>query len=165
MLTTLRSGWRPGVIGDVARAHGVYYARAWGLGVAFEAKVSRELGEFFDRYDPALDLLLTVESDGAFLGGITIDGSDPELRPFEAHLRWFIIGDAGQGSGIGGRLLAAAMDFLSTAGHRRCYLTTFKGLDAARHLYERHGFRLTEEALANTWGVALTEQRFDFERD
>jgi hypothetical protein len=34
-------------------------------------------------------------------------------------------------------------------------------LDAARALYERHGFELTEERPDRTWGVEMTEQRFD----
>ena len=42
-------------------------------------------------------------------------------------------------------------------------LWTFKGLDAARHLYERHGFRLAEEYAGAQWGVNLVEQRFERE--
>jgi len=40
------------------------------------------------------------------------------------------------------------------------YLDTFKGLDAARHLYETCGFRLTQEATGSQWGTPVTEQRF-----
>ena len=161
----LEAGWRPGVIGAIATAHGVYYAREWGFGPFFEAKVAREAADFVDRYDPARDLLLSAERDGAFLGSVVIDGSDPALPPATAHLRWFITTDAARGTGVGGRLMAAAMDFLAAAGHRRCYLTTFEGLDAARRLYERHGFRLTAEAPAETWGVTVVEQRFDRDSD
>jgi hypothetical protein len=47
------------------------------------------------------------------------------------------------------------MDFARTG------LWTFKGLDAARHLYERKGFRLVQEYEGAQWGVVLTEQRFE----
>jgi hypothetical protein len=40
------------------------------------------------------------------------------------------------------------------------YLWTFKGLDAARHLYEAFGFQLAEEAEGTQWGEAVVEQRF-----
>ncbi|MFP3710951.1 MarR family transcriptional regulator, partial [Paraburkholderia sp. SIMBA_009] len=40
------------------------------------------------------------------------------------------------------------------------YLWTFKGLDAARHLYESAGFVLTQEAEGTQWGGAVVEQRF-----
>jgi len=39
-----------------------------------------------------------------------------------------------------------------------------KGLDAARHLYEREGFLLAEEYAGAQWGVSLMEQRFVRER-
>jgi hypothetical protein len=42
------------------------------------------------------------------------------------------------------------------------YLTTFAGLDPARHLYEDFGFRLTDERRGTTWGPELVEQRFEW---
>jgi hypothetical protein len=42
------------------------------------------------------------------------------------------------------------------------YLNTFKGLDAARALYDRAGFRLVAEATGSTWGREVTEQRFEW---
>ena len=53
------------------------------------------------------------------------------------------------------------MAFCDAQGHHRVYLTTFAGLDAARALYERHGFRLVEEGEDTTWGVKVTEQLFE----
>ena len=40
-------------------------------------------------------------------------------------------------------------------------LWTFAGLDAARRLYERAGFRLAEERRGTQWGIEVTEQRFE----
>jgi hypothetical protein len=40
------------------------------------------------------------------------------------------------------------------------YLWTFQGLDAARRLYEKHGFRLAEEREGSQWGERVLEQRF-----
>ena len=37
---------------------------------------------------------------------------------------------------------------------------TFKGLDAARHLYEAAGFKLAEESEGRQWGSVVVEQRF-----
>jgi hypothetical protein len=41
------------------------------------------------------------------------------------------------------------------------YLTTFAGLDPARHLYEKWGFNLIEEEENNSWGVSMKEQMFE----
>ncbi len=158
---TVSEGWRAGAIGDVAGCHARYYAAAWGFGAYFEIKVASELAAFVDRYDPARDLLLTAYEADRFLGSIVIDGSDPELPPGHGHLRWFIMSDEARGRGVGGALMARAMAFLEGAGFASCYLTTFAGLDAARRLYERHGFRLVSEQAAQSWGTEVREQRFE----
>ena len=38
---------------------------------------------------------------------------------------------------------------------------TFEGLGAARHLYEKAGFRLVEEHKGTQWGSEVNEQRFE----
>ena len=43
----------------------------------------------------------------------------------------------------------------------RIYLWTFRGLEAARTLYEREGFRLCEEHRVHQWGQNITEQMFE----
>ena len=151
---SIDSGYRPGCIGRIAELHGEYYARHAGFGVFFEGKVARELGEFCERLDPARDGLWLAMREG----GIAIDG--PKGDDGEAHLRWFIVSDAIRGSGGGGRLLATALDFCRACGFRGVHLWTFEGLAAARHLYERHGFRLVHQQPGNQWGSEVNEQRF-----
>ncbi len=154
-------GWSPGLVGEVVRAHAVYYAREWRFGAPFETKVAREIADFVDRYSPERDRLLRAERDGALLGALTIDGSDPALPPGQAHLRWFIVMDEARGLGLGRRLMEAATSFLDASGYRTCYLTTFEGLGAARRLYEDAGFVLVREAPSTTWGTTVLEQRFE----
>jgi len=156
-------GWRPGLIGEIVHAHGIYYAREWGFGAYFEAKVARELGEFVDRYVATTDRLFYVDRADRMLGAVTVDGGDPSLTPGQAHLRWFIVTDEARGSGHGRKLLDAAAAFLKSAGFASCYLTTFAGLDPARRLYEDAGFVLTREYEAETWGRSVREQRFDLD--
>jgi ribosomal protein S18 acetylase RimI-like enzyme len=159
----VRHGWAPGVVGEAVRAHAAFYAREWGFGPFFEAKVAREMGDFLLRYDPARDRLFRAEDDadgGRFLGSLTVDGGDPELAEGDAHLRWFIVADGARGRGVGGALMRAGLDFLAEAGFRSCFLSTFAGLDAARRLYESAGFVLAGEAEAESWGARVCEQRF-----
>ncbi len=47
---------------------------------------------------------------------------------------------------------------------QQVYLSTFAGLDSARHLYEKCGFKLLEENEGNTWGVRVREQVFEWVR-
>jgi len=150
----------PGAIGTIGRLHGEYYAREHGFGVLFESKVTREFGEFATRFDPARDGMWFVIDRGEVHGSIVIDGHGDRRQ---AHLRWFMLSDAMRGRGQGHRLMDVAMAFCRRAGYRRVYLNTFKGLDAARALYERAGFRLVAEQSGETWGHAVVEQRFEWE--
>jgi len=160
----LRQGWQPGDIGWVVGEHGRYYDRAWKLGIAFEAKVAEAMGAWLQRYDPARDLLLTAEDAGGLLGSISLDGSGPHVATDGARIRFFIMADRARGRGIGRVLVAETMDFIRDAGFDKAFLTTFRGLDAARKLYENNGWVLTHEALDTSWGTPLHEQRFDWTR-
>ena len=53
------------------------------------------------------------------------------------------------------------MAFFSKLKIKRVFLSTFAGLDEARHLYEKHGFKLCEECEGDQWGVTVTEQLFE----
>ena len=108
----------------------------------------------------AICFLCATGADNAFLGSITIDGIKGRADA-GAHLRWFITTDAARGSGLGRHLLTTAIDFCDAQRYAKTYLTTFAGLDAARHLYEQLGFRLLSETSADTWsGGSVGEQRF-----
>lgn len=156
------SGWSPGALGQVVALHGRYYARDWGFGPYFEAKVAAGMADFIPRLNPGRDLFLAARRGNHLLGTITVDGS--ESTADEAHVRWFITSDAARGTGIGRKLMTRAMEFCDQVGFALVYLDTFKGLDPARHLYESHGFQLVAEHPDSTWGVEVTEQRFERRR-
>ncbi|CAJ0707018.1 hypothetical protein LMG19089_04248 [Ralstonia edaphis] len=149
-------GYVPGCIGDIASLHGRFYAQHWGFGVFFERRVAKELADFAQALpDPDKALWLCVEN-GRCLASLAIDGN-PHYRA--AHLRWFIVDDSLRGTGIGRKLMSQAMRFVDER-FDETYLNTFKGLDAARHLYESFGFQLTQEEAGTQWGSTVTEQQF-----
>ena len=53
-----------------------------------------------------------------------------------------------------------AVGFCKQRGYARVFLWTFRGLEPARHLYEKFGFRLAEEVEGEQWGKRVLEQRF-----
>ncbi|MBI5931128.1 MAG: GNAT family N-acetyltransferase [Chloroflexi bacterium] len=157
---TIHRGYLPGAIGRITELHGTYYAPRWGLGLFFEAKVGSGLAEFMGRYDEAHDGLWLALDGEVIIGGIVIDGLKAATEG--ARLRWFIIDPAYQGRGVGRRLMGVAVDFCRASHFKRVYLTTFAGLDSARHLYEQVGFRLIEQEVGDQWGTVLTEQKFEW---
>ncbi len=154
----ITSGYVPGLIGAVAGLHGSFYARESGFAATFEATVAAGLAEFVPRLTSSANQIWHLWRDGAFMGSIAIDGED--LGNGIAHLRWFIVSDATRGTGKGRALLQEALAFCDEAGFRETHLWTFKGLDAARRLYEDNGFALADEYWGDQWGKKMREQRF-----
>ena len=159
MAFSIEHGYRPGAIGRIADLHARYYARSTGFGVAFEAKVARELAEFCERMDATHDRMWLVLDGDRIEGSLVIDGL--HAADEGAHLRWFITSDALRGQGLGRQLVQDACAFVDACAVARSYLWTFSGLDAARHLYEACGFRLAHAAPGRQWGTLVTEQRFE----
>ncbi len=169
------TGYAPGDIGRVVALHADYYAARWGFGRAFEAKVAQELGAFLDGFREGADGFWAARAKGAaedaagdaaggaaggaLAGSLSIQGRDADATG--ARLRFFITDPAYQGRGVGAKLMDAAMAFCDRAGVARVWLTTFEGLDPARRLYERHGFRLIETHLGDQWGREVREQTFE----
>lgn len=159
MTPTLHHGYLPGAIGRIVALHAGYYSALVGFGLPFEAKVARELADFCEHYDPQRDGLWLALHAGHIEASIAIDGTHAQQDG--AHLRWFIASDVMRGSGVGTALLTAAMAFCDARHYRRTYLWTFEGLGAARHLYEKFGFRLAHAQRGAQWGVEVNEQRFE----
>lgn len=159
MSVSIDRGYIPGCIGRISELHALYYSTLIGFGLFFEARVARELAEFCSRYDDQRDGLWLATLDGRIHGAIAIDGLHADGEG--AHLRWFITSDEIRGRGVGTSLISAAMNFCREKGYRRVYLSTFSGLDAARHLYEKFGFKLVSQQRGSQWGVEVDEQVFE----
>ncbi len=151
-------GYVPGAIGRVAELHAAYYSKAWDFGLYFEARVASELAEFMRRFDAGRDGFWTANHRGRVEGSIAIDGARASTEG--AHLRWFILSDALRGLGVGNRLMQQAIGFCREREYSRVFLCTFRGLDPARHLYEKFGFRLAQEIEGEQWGKRVLEQRY-----
>ncbi|MCX4163387.1 MULTISPECIES: helix-turn-helix domain-containing GNAT family N-acetyltransferase [Paraburkholderia] len=149
-------GYQPGCIGDIASLHARFYSEHWGFGAFFEQKVASGLAEFTGALPADGKALWLYVENGRSLASLAIDGND---ETGVAHLRWFIVDDSLRGSGVGRQLMSRAMKFVDER-FSETYLWTFKGLDAARHLYESFGFQLTEESEGTQWGTTVVEQRF-----
>lgn len=154
----IQCGYHPGVLGRAVEMHARYYSRTSGFGHFFEAKVASGMAEFVGRLNNPMNQLWFAVSEGKIVATIAIDGED--LGNNMAHLRWFIVDDELRGSGIGRRLLKEAVSFCEQQQFSEIQLWTFKGLDAARRLYEEAGFMLREELSGRQWGEEVVEQRF-----
>lgn len=154
--TQMLEGYQPGCIGDIASMHARFYAAHWSFGAFFEQKVATEFAAFAGTLPADGKALWLCVENGRTLASLAIDG---DVETGIAHLRWFIVDDSLRGSGVGRQLMSSAMAFVDER-FSETYLWTFKGLGAARHLYESSGFQLTSESEGAQWGTKVVEQRF-----
>lgn len=56
-----------------------------------------------------------------------------------------------RGGGVGKRMLDAALKWADERRFEEVHLWTFKGLDAARKLYEGRGFVLRDQEMKSMW--------------
>jgi GNAT superfamily N-acetyltransferase len=152
-------GYFPGAIGKITTLHAVYYKEYWGLDHSFEAQVGREVSGFIAHFDEKKDGLWNAVSENELAGCIAITRNADD--PSDARLRWYIVDPVFHGQGIGKALIKRAIHFCGEAGYKRIYLWTFKGLNRAQSIYEKNGFKLTEERDVKQWGGIIREQRFD----
>ena len=150
--------FQPGDVGFVAHLHGMLYENTYQFGRMFEYYVMKGLTEFMINSDGGE--LWIAEVDGKMAGSIAITKSNDQV----AQLRWFILDGNYHGLGIGKKLIETAIHFCKKQGYKHVFLWTVSVLGAARHLYQKYNFRLTEEKQNYEWtGSKLVEERWDLE--
>lgn len=154
----IKEGYCDQLIGSITALHSRIYSDIAGFGAFFEGLVATNYANFINRVEHPNNATWYAACDGEIVGGISIDGQD--LDAGQAHLRWFIVDDKVQSKGVGRKLLKKAIDFSDERGFDEIHLWTFKGLYAARKLYEDNGFTLAEELHGTQYGSRVLEQRF-----
>ena len=156
----LRGEIRPGDLGYVTYLHGKIYAAENQLDFTFEGYVAAGLGEFARTYDEQKDRLWLAETGQGIVGSIAIAGSKTVVEN-SAQIRWFLVHPTARGSGLGKRLVHAAVEFCRERHFDSIFLWTVSELLPAAHLYRAAGFRVTEEKTHAIWGRVRTEQRYE----
>lgn len=145
-----------GDVGYVAQLHGEFYKKQYDFYPIFEYYVLKGLTDFLQ--DPSVGELWIAEVNGKRAGSIAI------VRDHEnsAQLRWFILDPEFQSLGIGSKLIATALNYCEAHQLNHIYLWTISTLQAARHLYSKFGFTLSEEKENAEWcSKKLVEERWD----
>ena len=148
---------RPGDFGTIVARHGILYAQEYGWAENFEGLCAQIVADFVNSYDAAARALLDRR------------GRRPLRR----------LGDAGEGyrrrraaAPPAGRAVCArarhrrrltdeCIRFARSCGYRRITLWTHGVLTAARHIYERAGFRLTSSEKKRSFGQDVVSEHWD----
>jgi GNAT superfamily N-acetyltransferase len=148
---------QPGDLGWVVQAHGALYADEFGWDTSFEALVARIVADYADSADPVRAAAWIAELDGRPVGCVfCVDGGDGT-----AKLRLLLVHPEARGLGLGDRLVRTCVDFARGAGYTRMQLWTNDVLAAARRIYLRHGFALTDQEPHHSFGTDLVGQTYE----
>jgi len=153
---SIRTKLRSGDIGYVTYLHGSLYKREYGYGIQFESYVAAGLLEFLKNYHPERNRVWVCEHNNQMVGFLLL-----MERGDAAQLRFFLITPEYRGIGLGKRLMDLYMEFFHQCGYNSCYLWTTHEQETAARLYQRYGFKLTDEKESTAFGKPLIERKYE----
>ena len=153
---TLRAP-RSGDYGWVIQRHGELYAQEYHWNEEFEGLVAGIVANFIKHFDAKREQSWIAEVDGENAGCVFLVKKSETV----AQLRMLLVEPSARGRGIGRRLVEECIEFARRAGYKRIILWTNDVLHAARHIYQSHGFRLTEEEKHHSFGADLIGQTWE----
>lgn len=146
-----------GDMGWVIHQHGLLYNQEYGWDESFEALVAQICADFINKYDAQKERCWIAEMQGERVGSIFCVKASDEV----AKLRLLLVDPKARGLGLGTRLVKECIRFAKRAGYKKLTLWTNDVLVEARKIYEKHGFKLVEEAPHHSFGRDLVGQNWD----
>jgi DNA-binding MarR family transcriptional regulator/predicted N-acetyltransferase YhbS len=148
---------RPGDLGWVVARHAELYAREYGWAENFEGLCAQIVADFVAKHDPGRERCWIAEMDGRNVGSVFLVKDSETV----ARLRLLLVDPVARGRGLGSRLTDECIRFARRHRYQRMTLWTHQVLTAARHVYERAGFRLTSSEARRSFGQDVVSEHWD----
>jgi GNAT superfamily N-acetyltransferase len=148
-----------GDFGWIVRRNAELYAREYRWQSPFEGVCAQIVADFVNNYDPKRERCWIAEMDGENVGTVMLVKDKPGV----ARLRLLLVDPKARGLGLGAQLVDESVRFARRAGYKKITLWTHSVLTAARHIYEKAGFRLMRSEPHKSWGRPVVSEHWDLE--
>ena len=147
----------PGDFGWVVKSHAELYAKEYGWTAPFEGLCAQIVADYANNHDPRRERCWIAEIGGENVGCIFLVKDSAKV----ARIRLLLVDPKARGLGLGERLVDECIRFARQAGYTKITLWTHKVLAAARHIYEKAGFKLMRTERHSSWGRPVLSEYWD----
>ena len=150
---------RPGDFGWILKRHAELYAREYQWIEPFEGVCAQIVADFANNNDPKRERCWIAEMDGENVGCVFLAADSATV----ARIRLLLVDPRARGLGLGARLADECIGFARNAGYKKITLWTHSVLTAARHIYQKAGFKLMRSEERVSWSQPVVSEHWDLE--
>ncbi len=150
---------RPGDFGWIVKRHAELYAREYQWIEPFEGVCAQIVADFANKNDPKRERCWIAEMDGENVGCVFLVADSATV----ARIRLLLVDPRARGLGLGARLADECIGFARNAGYKKITLWTHSVLTAARHIYQKAGFKLMRSEERVSWSQPVVSEHWDLE--
>jgi DNA-binding MarR family transcriptional regulator/N-acetylglutamate synthase-like GNAT family acetyltransferase len=149
----------PGDFGWIVKRHAELYAQEYKWREPFEGVCAQIVADYVNKHDAKRERCWIAEMDGENVGCIFVAKDSDDV----ARIRLLLVDPKARGLGLGARLTEEAVRFARDAGYKKMTLWTHSVLKAARHIYQKAGFKLTSSEKRRSFGQQVVSEYWDLE--
>jgi DNA-binding MarR family transcriptional regulator/GNAT superfamily N-acetyltransferase len=150
---------KPGDFGWIVKRNAEIYAAEYGWIAPFEGVCAQIVADFVNKFDAKHERCWIAEMAGENVGSIMLANDGKGV----ARIRLLLLDPKARGLGIGAKLTDEAIRFARRAGYKKITLWTHSVLAAARHIYQKAGFKLMRSEKHKSWGRPVVSEHWDLE--
>ena len=150
---------RPGDFGWIVARNAELYAQEYGWTEPFEGLCAQIVADFANKYDPKCERCWIAELNGENVGTVMLVKDKDGV----ARIRLLLVDPKARRLKLGTRLVDECVRFAREAGYQHITLWTHSVLTAARHIYEKAGFKLTRSEKHKSWGKPVVSEHWDMD--
>jgi DNA-binding MarR family transcriptional regulator/GNAT superfamily N-acetyltransferase len=147
---------RPGDFGWIISRHAELYRQEYGWKEPFEGLCAQIVADFVNSFDRSRERCWIAEIDGENVGCVMLANDHGVAR-----IRLLLVDPKARGLGLGARLVDECLRFARKTGYKKVTLWTHSVLTAARHIYEKAGFKLMRTEPHKSWGCPVVSEHWD----